>query len=171
MLAKRAALAAALFLFKFTLAGPDEMVLLANCINVNNPSEQSSEIAYYSQSHDQSPAAIAKVQTPFGRTVWWEGGTPASATFADGDVFSANIPNDISIQGAFVGLGKNKYGTFSCWRSFRPDIYSHDNTRCSGIYECDHRSPPGNEIQVHIELGRDSIVLDGDVDTAWMFNT
>jgi len=166
-----AAAATVLFLLKFALAGPDEMVLLANCINVNNPSEQSSEIAYYSQSHDQSPAAIAKVQTPFGKTAWWEGGTPTSATFADGNVFSADIPKDISIQGAFVGVGKNNYGTFSCWRSFRPDTYSHNNIRCSGIYECDHRPPPGNEIQVHIELGTDSVVLDGDVDTWWMFHT
>jgi hypothetical protein len=62
--------AAAIYLFHMISAGPTEIVILANCINVSNPLEQSSEMAYYSQPQDSSPAAIAKVQTPFGRTVF-----------------------------------------------------------------------------------------------------
>jgi hypothetical protein len=165
------AAAVAFFLFNLASAGSDEMIILANCINVNNPSEQSSEVAYYSQSHDKSPAARAKVQTPFGKTAWWEGGSPVSAIFPDGNVFSANIPKDVAIQGAYVGEGKNNAGQFSCWRSFRPDTYSHENVRCSGIYECDHRPPPGNQIDVHIELGGNAVVLDGNVDTWQLFHT
>ncbi|KAI9856278.1 MAG: hypothetical protein M1824_005492 [Vezdaea acicularis] len=149
----------------------DEMVILANCVNVNNVGEQSSQIAYYSSTHNPSPAAIAKVQTPFGKTAFWEGGSPISATFADGNVFSADIPKDISIQGAFVGLGKNNAGTFSCWRDWRPDTYTADGVRCSGIYTCDHRAPPGNEIEVQIEIGQNSVVLEGDVDAWQVFHT
>jgi hypothetical protein len=168
----RVAVVVVALLLQLAIAGSsDEFIILANCINVQNPTEQSSEMAYYSHPQDKSPAAIAKVQTPFGRTTWWEGGTPVSATFPDGNVFSADIPKVITEQGSFVGVGKNNAGTFSCWRDWRMDYYSHDNIRCSGIYTCDHRSPPGNELQVFFTFYSSSIVLDGDIDPADVFHT
>ena len=45
-------------------ANPNEAVLLANCAAPNDATFKSSYVAYYSNSGNQTPSTIAKVQTP-----------------------------------------------------------------------------------------------------------
>ena len=152
-------------------ADPNEALLLANCAAPNDATFKSSYVAYYSNSGNQTPSTIAKVQTPPGLTVWWEG-APVSALFSDKDVFSVSIPERITVENAYVGTGKNNYGLFACWRQSHPNAFSApDGSICSGIYICNHNSPPTSELKVQITIGHDAVTFEGDVNPWDIFHT
>ncbi|KAF2683209.1 hypothetical protein K458DRAFT_390478 [Lentithecium fluviatile CBS 122367] len=153
------------------MAGQDEMIYLSNCVNAADANDKFSEVAYFSHNTDTSPAATARAPTEPGKTAWWEGGTPVEVVFADGNKFSANIPKDVQVDGAFVGQGKNSGGLFSCWRHYRPNAYSHDDVVCDSIYLCDHNSPPEASLKVDFQLGTEFVEVSGEVDVASWFQT
>jgi hypothetical protein len=134
------------------LSANNENVVLANC--QDSQGVKSSQMAYFSGSPNGSPNAIAQVQTDHGLTVYWEGGAAVSATFPDGNVFSASIPQAVP-DGAYAGTGKNKQGEFTCWRKYTPNLYTHNGVNCYGVYDCNHSAIPvdGTQVDIHIKPG------------------
>jgi hypothetical protein len=145
------------------LSANNENVVLANCQDGHGV--KSSQMAYFSGSPNGNPGAIAPVQTDHGLTVFWEGGAAVSASFPDGNVFSASIPQVVP-DGAFAGTGKNKQGTFTCWRKYTPNLYTKNGVTCYGVYDCNHAAIPtdGTQVDIHVKPG--TINLDNQYNLA-----
>ncbi|KAK4446453.1 hypothetical protein QBC34DRAFT_150484, partial [Podospora aff. communis PSN243] len=116
--------------------GLDEYVVLANCIS--DDGVRSSQMAYYPGSPNASPNVVA--QTSYGQTSVWEYSATAGR-FDDGNVFTATIGPPVA-QGEFAGTGKASQGSFSCWRNHRKNLYNWAEHLCTGIYDCNRKSPP-----------------------------
>jgi hypothetical protein len=111
-----------------------EHVILANCID--NTGVKSSQMAYFSGSPGPSPSSVANVSTTYGQTKVWEDAV-TSATFGDGDVFTANISGVVS-QGDYAGNGYNDYGPFTCWANYVTNLYKWGANTCTEVYDCNH---------------------------------
>jgi hypothetical protein len=153
-------------------ADANEALILANCVAPNDANYKSSYVGYYTKSGDSGPSAIAKVSTPPGLTVWWEG-APVSAIFDNGkNVFSVSIPERITTENAYVGTGKNNFGLFSCWRQTHPNAFTvGDGSICSGVYICNHNARPTSGINVQMTIGNEAVVFEGDVNPWDIFHT
>jgi hypothetical protein len=111
-----------------------EHVILANCID--NTGVKSSQMAYFSGSPGPSPSSVATVSTTYGQTRVWEDAV-TSATFGDGDTFTANISGVVS-QGDYAGAGYNDYGPFTCWANYVTNLYKWAADTCTEVYDCNH---------------------------------
>ena len=111
-----------------------EHVILANCID--NTGVQSSQMAYFSGSPGPSPSSVADVSTTYGQTRVWEDAV-TSATFQDGDTFTANI-SGVASQGDYAGTGYNDYGPFTCWANYVTNLYKWAANTCTEVYDCNH---------------------------------
>jgi hypothetical protein len=108
-----------------------EHVILANCID--NTGVKSSQMAYFSGSPGPSPSSVATVSTTYGQTRVWEYAV-TSATFPDGDTFTANI-SGVASQGDYA---YNDYGPFTCWSNYVPNLYKWAANTCTEVYDCNH---------------------------------
>ncbi|KAF4625085.1 hypothetical protein G7Y89_g13084 [Cudoniella acicularis] len=142
---KNTALAAAtlLLLTSKASAGANETNILANCVSPTNSANLSS----------------------------YEGGSAISVIFPGGDVFSADIPTLITIQGTYVGSAKNNYGTFNCFWENGTAFTAPDGALCNSVYVCSHAPVPSAQIDVQLTFGVNQVVIPGDINVTAMFAT
>ncbi|RYP33895.1 hypothetical protein DL767_004522 [Monosporascus sp. MG133] len=117
----------------------NEHVALADCRGLNN--EFSSQMAYYPGSPRGAPQDVAVVPTPDGQYSLWVESTRSGLFTTTGVTFTAVLGPRVA-EGEYAGTGDNGYGNFSCWARYTKDLYEWDDTRCSMVYDCDHRAAP-----------------------------
>jgi hypothetical protein len=165
---------ALLTLVPLALAGPitrrnaNEAVVLANC--ATSWGEWSSEMAYYStggSSPSGTPAATAVVKN--GNFQVWEG-AQVSGTFGDGNVFTSNIAEPVSIHGMYAGTGQNSQSSFYCYQDAGSVTYPLSNgATCTSVYICDH-TPAGVHVDISTNENYVELVGLGNVNAADVFN-
>jgi hypothetical protein len=164
-------------LFSLSLASPlvrrvnqNEHVILANCLDTSG--HKYSEMAYYSDRPQPGVApTIAYVSLPDNTFAAWEGNT-ISATFPDGDTFTANVVT--TSVGSYAGPGSNAYGGFNCFYQPEHNMYvdgpgTQAPFDCSGVYDCSHAPVPVAKPQVESFFDSSLAQFDGTGATAMDF--
>jgi hypothetical protein len=117
----------------------NEHVVLADCRDASN--KVSSQMAYFPNQPNQYPQDVAVVNTANGQAALWVSTTTEGLFTDTGTTFTAVLGPKVA-DGEYAGTGNNGYGNFSCWQIYNQALYTYDNTTCSQVYDCDHRSAP-----------------------------
>ncbi|KAI1089465.1 hypothetical protein F5B19DRAFT_375422 [Rostrohypoxylon terebratum] len=118
-----------------------ENVILADCTNPSNLSDQSSEVTYYTGSPDSTPDDISTVTT--GQHWNWSNKTTVGYFSDTGTKFTA-VLNPTGHAGDYAGTGNNGYGNFTCWQTDSILVYTHNNRDCYVQYDCNHSGTPAS---------------------------
>ncbi|KAH8882174.1 hypothetical protein GQ53DRAFT_753873, partial [Thozetella sp. PMI_491] len=117
----------------------NEHVVLADCRDASN--KVSSQMAYFPNQPNAYPQDVAVVNTADGQAALWVSTTTKGLFTDTGTTFTAVLGPKVA-DGEYAGSGNNGYGNFSCWQIYNQALYTYDNTTCSQVYDCDHRSAP-----------------------------